>query len=421
VGRAGQPRERENAESREPTGYTRTYGGVRVIVPLVASIVCALAVQSTDPSRAAALRAQAFEAAYNLDHDRALELFEKALAASRDDLASHRGIALVQLLEITFARGTIAVEEFLSDTRPAGSLPPPPAKPAQTFHAHIDRAFEISEAWARTRPQDVEAHYQLGAVLGLLASYTGTVEGRTFAAFRVAKRAFDEHERVLALDPARQDAALIVGTYRYVVSTLWGPTRVMAYLAGFGGGRERGLALVETAAQYGSDARVEAKLALIVLYNRERRYDEAFDVLTELRGHYPRNRLLWLESAATALRAHRAAEADALLVEAMDRFGTDTRPRAFGELALWRYTRGLARLELGDLQGARTSLTQALEGDARTWVRARTHLALGRVAERTGDRAGARTAYETAARLADTGRDPAAAADARARMDRLGR
>ena len=62
-----------------------------------------------------------------------------------------------------------------------------------------------------------------------------------FAGFKAARRAYDEHEQVLQLDPARKDAELVVGTYRYVVSTLSLPLRMMAYVAGFGGGRERGI------------------------------------------------------------------------------------------------------------------------------------------------------------------------------------
>jgi hypothetical protein len=45
---------------------------------------------------------------------------------------------------------------------------------------------------------------------------------------------------VLSLDPSRKDAGLVVGTYRYVVSTLSLPVRMVAYVAGFGGGRDRG-------------------------------------------------------------------------------------------------------------------------------------------------------------------------------------
>ena len=59
-------------------------------------------------------------------------------------------------------------------------------------------------------------------------------------AFGSARRAYNEHERVLALAPARKDAGLIVGTYRYLVASLSMPVRWMAYVAGFGGDKERG-------------------------------------------------------------------------------------------------------------------------------------------------------------------------------------
>jgi tetratricopeptide (TPR) repeat protein len=392
-----------------------------VLAIVVCWLTAAPPVAADDGAAAAIVRARAFDAAYNLDHDRALALFAEALATASDDAAAHRGVATVQWLDIIFGRGTITVEEFLGDTRPAGNLPPPAPERARAFHEHAGRALELAEARLARAPQDPEAHYQVGAAAGLLASYMATVDGRLVGAFRWAKRAFDEHERVLALDPRRQDAALTVGAYRYVVSTLWAPTRMLAYLAGFGGGRERGLALVESAARYRSDAQTEAKLALVLLYNRERRYADALRLLAELRARYPRNRLLWLESGATALRAGRLEEAEAFVADGIARFRADPRPRAFGEMALWQYVRGAALLERGDLAGARRSLTQALDGDARTWVRGRTHLALGRVLEASKDRAGARAAYETAARLADAGRDPAAGAEARRRGAQLPR
>ena len=50
---------------------------------------------------------------------------------------------------------------------------------------------------------------------------------------------------------------------------------MMAYVAGFGGGRERGIqALTETAAA-GARNRTDALFALVLIYNRERLYDEA--------------------------------------------------------------------------------------------------------------------------------------------------
>ena len=177
--------------------------------------------------------------------------------------------------------------------------------------------------------------------------------------------------------------------------------------------------LLESAAAHPSDAQTEAKLGLVLLYNREARYDDALRVLADLRTRYPRNRLLWLESAATARRGRHPRDAEALLAEAEKRFAGDTRPRAFGEAALWHFTRGIVLLDIGQLPEARASLVQAMTGDARTWVRARTQLALGKVSERTGNRAAAAPAYDAAARLGDIGRDPATAAEARRLRARL--
>ena len=86
----------------------------------------------------------------------------------------------------------------------------------------------------------------------------------------------------------------------------------MARLAGFGGGRERGLRMVEEAASYPSDVQTNARFTLIVIYNREKRFDDALRVIAELQRQYPRNRLLWLEAGSTALRAGRPAAARAI-------------------------------------------------------------------------------------------------------------
>src|SRR4030095_7319747 len=101
-------------------------------------------------------------------------------------------------------------------------------------------------------PRDADAHYQLGAAVGLRASYTATVEGSAVGAFRAAREAFHEDEEVLQLDPKRKDAGLIVGTYRYIVSALSLPVRWMAYVVGFGGDKTRGLRMIEGA---GADPR----------------------------------------------------------------------------------------------------------------------------------------------------------------------
>ena len=193
----------------------------------------------------------------------------------------------------------------------------------------------------------------------------------------------------MALDPSRKDAGLIVGTYRYVVATLSLPARWVAYLAGFGGDKSKGLHLIEEAARYPGDGQSDAKFALMLLYNREGRFDDALAVIRELMARFPRNRVLRLEAGATAIRARQYSEADRLLTAGIDGLPADPRPRAFGEEAMWFYKRGMARLALRRLESARADLARASGLPMRDWVKARVQLEVGKLADLEARRADA--------------------------------
>jgi tetratricopeptide (TPR) repeat protein len=282
----------------------------------------------------------------------------------------------------------------------------PPADLATRFQTHIGRALQLAEAGVTARPRDPEALYQLGHAVGLQASYVATVEGKVLAAFRAARRSYDAHEQVLALDPSRKDAGLVVGMYRYVVSQMSLPIRLLAYVAGFGGGADLGIQMIEEASRHPGEGAADAKFALVLVYNREARYGEAMRVLSQLQREFPRNRILWLEAGATALRAGRPAEADRLLDEGVAKMRADTRPRMFGEEALWLLKRGTARLALGRAAEAEADLTRALGLEARKWVTGRAHAELGKLADLRGNRALARREFERALALATEDNDP---------------
>jgi len=192
--------------------------------------------------------------------------------------------------------------------------------------------------------------------------------------------------------------------------------RLVAYVVGFGGGREHGLRLIEEAAAYPGDNQDDARFALVLLYNREKRYDDALKVLAVLRERYPRNRLAWLETGSTNLRAGRPAEAERILNDGMTRFASDTRQRMFGEDALWLYKRGMARAALGKTAEADADLKRALGVEGRKWVYGRTRLELGKLALKRGDRAGAHQEFQQAITLCQSDNDPASAAEARSLM-----
>ena len=368
------------------------------------------------------LRQRALALAYNLDHDQALQLLRRAVELSPDDPAPHRSLASVLWLNLLFRRGAVTVDHYLgSFSRSSVDLAKPPPDIDREFRLHVERAISLAERRVASNPRDAQAHFDLGAAVGIQASYVATVEGRMLAGFRAAQRCYDEHEKVLALDPSRKDAGLIVGTYRYVVSTLSMPMRMMAYVVGFGGGRERGIQMLQETAEVGAqnagvgnDARTDALFALVLVYNRERRFDEALGALQELRRLYPRNRLLLLEAGATALRAGRAQQADELLTEGLAMLAKDQRARIPGEEGLWRYKRGAARAALGRVDAALADLQNATSPDSQQWVQGRARVELGRLALKRGDRGAAAVEARQAETLCGRGNDPACIQDARA-------
>jgi tetratricopeptide (TPR) repeat protein len=381
-------------------------------IALTAMLACAAGARANPAS--AALRAKAVDQIYNLDRDDALATFREAIAADPQDPAAYRGLATALWLSITFRRGNMTVDDYLGRvSKPNGPAAPPPPETAAAFAQAAEQAIALARAQIRANPRDADAHYQLGAAVGVRASYAATVDGSVLGAFRAAREAFDEHEQVMKLDPRRKDAGLIVGTYRYIVAALSLPVRLMAYIAGFGGDKDRGLRLIEGAAAYGGENEEDARLALVLLYNREKRYDDALAQLATMRERYPRNRLVWLEAGSTALRAGRAAEAARLLENGLSKFATDTRPRMYGEDAIWYYKRGAARAALGRTSEAGADLRRALGSEGRGWVHGRAQLELGRLSLRAGDRPRANEHLQAAVKLCEGDNDPVFAAEAR--------
>lgn len=384
----------------------------RVIGIALVFVACGTVAQANPASRE--LRRQGYEQVSQLDYDRALATFRRAIAADPTDPACYRAIAQITWMNLLFRRGALTVDDYLgTTTRPSLNLKQPPAEMAAIFHDNLTRAMQLAEATLRSSPGNSEARFEVGAAVAQLAAYTATVEGGLLSGFKAARRAFDEHERVLNREPGRKDAGFIVGAYRYIVANLALPLRVMAYVVGFGGDRDRGIRLVEGAAHYASDLQTDAKIALVFIYNRERRFDDASRVLRDLRRLYPKNRLFWLEGGATALRAGRASDAEALLTEGIKKLAGDTRPRAFGEEALWHYKLGATLVVLGRREDARRALSTAHSLPSRDWVRGRTHTEVGKLQDLAGNRVGAKAEYVRAMALCERDNDTIGAREAR--------
>lgn len=154
-------------------------------------------------------------------------------------------------------------------------------------------AVRLAQSQLAVRPDDTDVQYQLGASSGLLALYRGTVEGRTLAAFTEGRRAVAIMERIRERDSGHREAALLPGIYRYAVSTLSWPKRMLAAAAGMAGDGDGGIRLLETAASEpaetatdaasgkGQQARVELEAA--VSYGRRAGDRLSMDIAERLR------------------------------------------------------------------------------------------------------------------------------------------
>jgi tetratricopeptide (TPR) repeat protein len=364
------------------------------------------------PPAVTALIEQAFRAAYNLDHEEAMEHARRAVAAGPNESQAHRALASILWLNILFRRGAVSVDYYLGSlTRQRSSSPKPPPELVAEFKAEIAKAIELAEARLKQQPRDLQARYDVGSVYALQASYTASVEGSMTAAFKSARRAYDAQEEVLTRDPTRAGAGLVVGLYRYITSALALPTRLLAYMVGFGGGKERGITLLEEA-MHDQTTRVDAKVALMLVYSREGRHGDVVTLARELRTEFPRNRLFLLEEGAAAIRAGRAADAEVTLTRGLQEFDKDSRPKAPGERAYWLYKRGLARVILRHLDAARDDLHAAQGAVPAGWVDGRIHLELGKVADLHERRTEAVGEYRSAKSICDANDDPVCAGEA---------
>ena len=379
------------------------------LIALVLTAGIALGATAGANERSDALRREGYQAVYDLDYDRADELFRQAIAADPEDYAAYRGAAAASWQRILFVRGTLLVDDYAGHIRSTKTVPMPPSPPelVAAFHRDLDRAVALAEKAIERHYKDAAPHAGLGAALGLRVWFSSSIEAKTWNPGRDARRAFYESQLAHKLDATRADVGLVLGSFRYYLSGFPKTILWLSGLIGFQGGKAEGLQLLEAATASPSDLQEEAQFRLTLIYTREGRHADAAAVIRDMERTHPGNRLLLLEEACALLRNRQAAAAEARLDEGIARLTQETRPLMMGEEGRWHWRRGMARLLTGHLDGAEEDLKRALgAAGVRDWVRARIRIEFGKLADVRGDRAKAegeyRAALEIATRLGDT-------------------
>ena len=242
------------------------------------------------------LRGQGYEALYNLDYEGARRRFAEITRLFPDHPAGPQSIAatvwLQQLNQSWRLKASLYNKEAYAENKE--KIDP---KLLSEFRDATRQAKALSEARLKKTPSDLEALYFLGAAEGLESAFAAGVERRFMAALRSGSRSVDRHREVLKRAPDYRDAELTIGLYNYVVGSLPLAVKIVAGTMGVKGSKKRGLETLERVAKEGKWAKDVARVLLVDLYKREKRWNDAATVATELSSRYPRNYLFKLQIA----------------------------------------------------------------------------------------------------------------------------
>ncbi len=234
-----------------------------------------------------------FEYFYNLDYDRARQIFAEAAKAKPEEARRYNYLAQAVLYRAMLKAGALE-SELVSGTNPflRREKMNPTAEEQAEFDEAVASAFAKAQAVLTKSPKDAAALYSLAVTYGLRANYNFLVRKAWMDSLRDATNARKNAEACLAADPTYEDARIILGVHDYIVGSLsWG-YKVMGFLAGIRGDREGGIRQLESV-----KGLTEAKILLAAIYRREKRASQAIPLLAGLIEAYPRNYLLRLELA----------------------------------------------------------------------------------------------------------------------------
>ena len=270
---------------------------MRLLVLASAAVAQTGADSQIDREKFDSLRRSGLEALYNLDYDKANKDFKEIVRLYPKHPAGPQLLAARVWIKTLYESRRLQSSLYSSQSFFSSGDDKVDPKIITEFRNLTREAKRLAEARIKQTPKDIEALDWLGAIQGLKASFEEAVERRHFAALKDGDDAVDRHREVMKLDPTFIDAGLTVGLYEYVVGSLPLPIKVVAGITGFRGSKKKGLAMIERVVKEGKWSRDDAKTLLIVLYTREKRYNDALVYARELSAKFPRNYLFRLEAA----------------------------------------------------------------------------------------------------------------------------
>ncbi|MBI3697944.1 MAG: tetratricopeptide repeat protein [Acidobacteria bacterium] len=235
---------------------------------------------------------------YNLEYQQAIDTFEQVVAEAPEIPENYNYLAQAILYKELYRLGALESELLTGNNyfiRTEKIRPDPKAN--ARFLQVLGKGIRLAKEKLAADPDNKEALYALGSAYGLETNYHFLVEKNWRGAVGEASLAKKYHNQVVDLDPGNYDAMLIQGVYDYAMGSLPWHARLLSYLIGRSGDKNRGAATIELVAKKGKRNRVDAQVMLAILYRREKKPAKAIAALEPLIRAYPRNYLFQMEKA----------------------------------------------------------------------------------------------------------------------------
>lgn len=161
----------------------------------------------------------------------------------------------------------------------------------------LDRAQQLEMRQLGKNPRDEAAIYWLGVTYSTRTEYEFAINRSYLSALSEGKRALKLNQRLLSLNPHCADAYFVIGLANYAEGSLPWYFKLIASIAGVHGNRAKGIEELKLAASKGRYTRVDAKIVLVAIYERDKHFSEALALLRDLHKQFPWNYLAPLEIA----------------------------------------------------------------------------------------------------------------------------
>lgn len=248
------------------------------------------------PLAAQNLEEEGWDHFYNLEYDQAMADFERAIAQNPNSPDLHNHLAQTIVFKEMYRNGALESEMVSGNNSLLRRAKlNPSAATRKRFLDEVNRALSLSEARLKKNPNDTGALYAEGISYGIRSDYFWVVEKSWHDSLRDATAARRAHNRVSELEPNNVDARLVQGLHDYIVGSLPWAYKMLGFLVGIRGDKEKGIRTVEEVARSGKLNRVDAEIFLCALYRREGHTKLAIPLVQDLVQKFPRNYLLRLE------------------------------------------------------------------------------------------------------------------------------